>query len=266
MIRFPASLLVVLLCAVSLRAEMKIENVQAAYGPIWPERTPLVYYPSNDAVFFRFLITGADVSDGGDVDAEIVTELRDAEGKVLRHQEAPWKLGADYGGGAVVGFAGMALHDAYPPGTYTLSVIVKDKHTSAVAQFERQLTFKGDDWAIVQAQFFSDPEYKQPTTLGGVTGEWKRYLLKVVGFDRGRVDFAVKAQVLDRKGVPVARPHEWSANLADPAALTASGTLDIRGQLGTFTRPGDFLLRITVTDRARNKAATVEMPLSVTLP
>jgi hypothetical protein len=247
--------------------ELKIENIQASYGAIWPERKALVYYLPLDDISFRFLIKGLlrDRTENT-IDAEIVTELRDVKDNLARLETTPWKHTVCYGGDSFIGQGVMELRDSpLPPGAYSFSVTVKDRRSLRMCNFRRGIVLKGDEWGVGRAGFFSDAGHSHQTPLSGVPGETKHFWLTVTGFDREQVNCVATVQILDQNRCPVDKPFEFTIANNDAQDLRRRRAIDVHGKLPTFTRPGDFMLLITVVDKARERVAKFEAPFHVSL-
>ena len=267
MTRVCLSAALVLIAATQAQAKLEIQNIQAAHGPLGPERKSLDCYPF-DEVFFRYVVTGAKVDEAGKVDAELAIKLTDTKGTVLFHDAAPISGVLALGGGSFPGTAQVTLNDKIPPGKYILTVTIKDNLLSQEASFRRELNLKPVEFAIVSPRFFYDPEAKVPAPVGGLTSQTLYFNLLGVGFDRSqaKIDTEMQVQLFDQEGRGMMpRPIQAPVRSNDPDIVKQAPHLTFRGQMA-LNRAGDFTLRITITDRVGKQTATFEAPLHVTAP
>ena len=149
-----------------------------------------------------------------------------------------------------------------------MTVIVTDKLSKGSASFQRKLTAREKEFALVAPQFFYDADAKVPAPAGGLVGQTLHLRLKAVDFDRsqGKIDTEMKMQVLDSLGrETMPKPLLVALKTDDPREVQKVATLDFKTSLA-LNRAGKFSLRITVTDRLGKKTARFETPLQVTAP
>jgi hypothetical protein len=261
---FAAAMLV---SGTTAHAGLEIRNIQAAYGPLGPERKVLNVYPS-DEVVFRYLITGVKVDGEGRVVGELKLTLSAPDGRILLDETSPTSGVAALGGGSLPGTARVSLPADIPPGAYTLTVTFRDKQSSETASFRRTLDIKASEFAAVALRFSYDPEGKVPAPVGGLVGQMLHFRLKAIGFDRttGRSDLEMVVRVLDAQGRPTMPVPIRATVDSDDADLVRRATeVNLNGNL-TLNRAGDFTLSITVTDRVGKKTTKFEAPLHVASP
>ena len=266
MFRAMTALAVLLFATMQAQAKLEIENVQAAHGLLLPERKT-DYFPQ-DLIFFRYLITGAKTDGEGRVDCEAVVKLADMAGKVVVTNNVPFKGNLSLGGNAFMGSAYVVLDNDHLPGTYTLSVTVSDVLGSEKTEFRRELKIRPTEFAVVFPRFSYDPEGKILAPIGGLANQHLYFRLGVIGFDRSfqKADLVSKVQIVDAEGKELLpKPLETVVKSDDPAVVKATSVANFNGSIGLH-RPGDFKLRITITDRIGQKTTQVEWPLKVTLP
>jgi hypothetical protein len=248
-------------------AEVRIEGVQAAYGPLGPERKTLAVQPQEE-VLFRYRIIGLEPDSNGRVKGELRVVLTDGAGKeVLQNKSAIDGL-VVLGGGTLPGTASVRLPAAAAPGEYTLTVTYNDSRSPRPAAFQRKLTLKPAGFALLNPRFFYDAEHRVSALAGGLVGQALHFRLNVVGLDRagGKAAARMEARVLDAEGKDVlARPIRAEFSTADPEEVKRAEVVTFHAQMD-LTRAGKFKLRITVADGVTGKRATFETPLSVTPP
>jgi hypothetical protein len=256
-----------LVVTAAVGAELKVESVQAANGPFGPARPHWDFYP-HDELYLRFVVSGVRVDLEGKTDVELTLRVSDAQGKVALEREQKLQGVLMLGGGTFTSYARLAFADPLPEGVYTVTVIVQDRLGKDVTTFERKLIARGPAFAIVAPQFFYDPEGRVPAPAGGVVGQTVFFRLRVIGFDRSqdKVDAEMSVQVLDADGKEILpRPITASVRSDDAQAVKRSTHLNFTGDV-PLSRPGNFTLRITVTDKLGQKTTTLETPLRVHAP
>jgi hypothetical protein len=232
---------------------------------MWPERTANVYYQGKDGIFFRFLVHGFKLTaqEGSELESRIalVNEARET----IKLQSLPLQGPLCYGKDAVIGYAGIQIDHSCVPGEYKAVLTVKDKASGESISETKPVTIKPEKWAITQVSFFADAEHRQATTLSGVVGETKHYVLKVIGFDREGVDCQIVVRVVGPSGNELSK-HEWGKTLKREEIQPNWAGLTFGNNLAGFSAPGTYRLIVTATDRIRNKVATSEFPFAIRLP
>jgi hypothetical protein len=261
------SLVVLVLTSTAAQAKLEVENIQCAYGPLLPERKALEFYP-HDFIFFRYLVTGAKVDERGQVDAEAVCRLTDKNGKEVAKNTVPFKGPLSLGGTSFAGVAYVVLNEQLLNDLYTLTVTVTDNLGSEKVTFSREVRIRPTDFAIIQPRFSYDADGKAHAPVGGLVNQTLFFRLGILGFDRsqGRVDLLSSVQVLDEKGRELLpKPLETVIKSDDAKQVKATNVAQFNGSLHLH-RPGEFTLRVTVTDRLAQKTTKLELPLRVTMP
>ena len=248
-------------------AKLEIQNVQAAHGPLGPERKALNFYPSDD-VLFRYLITGVEVDGEGRAVGELNLALDAPDGRSLLDQTTSITGVTPLGGGSLPGTATVSLPADLAPGQYTLTVTFRDKKSAETASFRRTLDVKAAEFTTVALRFSYDPEGKVSAPVGGLVGQMLHFRLKAVGFDRtaGRIDIEMVVRVLDAEGHPTMPVPIRATVVSDDADVVKRATnVNLNGSM-PLNRAGDFTLNITVTDRVGKKTTEFEAPLHVASP
>jgi hypothetical protein len=255
------------LAASPASAKLEVEKVEACHGRLGPVRKSLDFYPF-DEVWFRFAVTGARADDEGKVDVEVTWKLLDDRGKEVLAKKLPAKGPLTFGTDSFPAYVSFSLTEPAPAGEYLLKVSVKDNLSSDETAFEKKLTLKATEYAVVSPQFFHDAGYTVPAPAGGVVGEQLHFRLLVIGFDRagGKIDNELTVQVLDKSGKELTpKPLRMTAQKDDEKVVKELPALDFGGWV-VLTKAGEFTLRVTVTDNHTKKSATWEAPLKVTAP
>jgi hypothetical protein len=265
MARIWVALVLSVLTAAPARAEMKIVNIQAASGPFWPALEHLVYFQGED-VAFRYQIQGMSVDGQSYTDIEIALSLKDATGKTVGEETRTLKYLAALGGDTIPALSRISLK-RLGPGAYDIRVAIKDRRSSETASFERKVTVRPLEWAIATAAFFHDPGWRYPATLNGSVGEQLYFAAKLIGYDAAGVDIEIKVEVLDGTDKNIlAGPSVSQLKITNPEQLKGSDFLTVSNALPTFTRVGDFTLRITAIDKIKQQSAHYEAPLHIGVP
>jgi hypothetical protein len=255
----------------AVQAQLAIQNIQACYGPLGPERTQPQYHHM-ERVCIRYLVTGA--STDAERQVNITTSARLTDAKGVRVANGSQTTGDFLLFGATFpDTVSFPLKRELAPGEYTLAVEVKDERTKAVASFERKLVLVGknldglaDEFAICSPEFFYDSEGLIPAPFSGLVNQ-KLYLqFNIIGISHsgGRTAVESRFEVLDAKTrQPLCKPVVKLDKTANPIL----GQLDLRlsSQVALHSA-GDFILRVSATDQLTNKTATLEVPIRVTAP
>lgn len=258
--------LLLTLVAAPARAELKIEKIEPCYGPLGPVRTSLDVYPQ-DEVYFRFVVTGAKTNDAGQIDCTLTLQAADANGKALLKENTPLKGPLALGGNTFPGNARLRLGPRLQPGTYTLTVTIKDNLSGESASFSREVTAKEPGFRLVAPSFFRDAEGRVPCPAGGTLSQALHFQIKAIGFKHGkdRIDTEMSMEVLDTEGKPVLAKPLVRPISREGDDVKNVGTINLSGNI-VLNRVGDFRLRITLTDRIGKQTATFEAPVRVTAP
>jgi hypothetical protein len=264
--RLLLAVLVTAFAAGTAPAKLELRDVRASHGQLGPERTSDGYV-LGDEVYYRFTIAGVTPDADGRVAAEMRLRVTDASGKEVLKATVPVEAVLALGGDGLPGSARVGLNDPITPGEYRLTVEVKDLTAGESASFERTFTCKPVEFAAAQVRFFQDPDGRRPAPVGGVVGQTLFVRTLAVGFDRGEaIDVGFEIQVLDKEGKPVTpKPIRATVRNEDPAVVKRADVLTFKGEL-TLNRPGDFVLRLTLTDKPTKKTVTFEAPMRVAAP
>jgi len=265
--RWFAAVLIGLGVTATVQAKVEITEVQSAYGPLLPERKTLEFFPQ-DLIYFRYMVTGAQVNSRGEVDCEAVVRLVDGNGKEVAKNTVPFQGPLSLGGDAFAGVAYVVLKEQLINGLYTLNCTVTDNLASEKATFSREVRVRPTDFAIVHPRFSYDADGKAQAPVGGLVNQTLFFRIGIFGFDRSqeRVDLVSSVQVLDDKGKELLpKPLETVIKSEDAKLVKETNVATFNGSLHLH-RPGDFTLRITVTDRLGQKTTKIEFPLHVTAP
>jgi hypothetical protein len=204
----------------------------------------------------------------GKVDAEAVIKLTDGNGKEVAKNTIPFKARLSLGGDSFGGVAYLTLNEQLLNGLYTFSVTVTDHLGSEKVSFQRDVRIRPADFAIIRPHFSHDVEGRAPAAVGGLLSQTLYFRIEVYGFDRGqdRVHLVSSVQVLDASGKELLpEPLETVLKSEDAKLVKSTMVAHFNGSLGLH-RPGEFTLRIVVTDRISTKTTKLEFPLRVTAP
>lgn len=240
-------------------AQLKLEKIEACHGAYGAARTSLNYQPG-ERVWFRFLITGMTGGPGGEVAIHANYILKDANGsEVGAGKQLDFKDRPTFGNCLPAEFI-LTLPLDQKPGDYTLTAEVTDTSTSQTIRFERQLHVLPSSFAITMPVFFYDEGQHINAPPGGLLGQDLYFDCNIFGIDNssGKVDVQLKIEVLN------ARTREVVMIEVTPP-LDRCFLNEVAGMRGSLCLNcvGDFILRLTATDRVDHKTATVEVPLKV---
>ena len=249
------------------QAKLEIRDVQASYGQLGPERKSAEYVPGEE-VYLRYTLDGVRTDDDGRAGGELRLTVRDADGKVLFDRKSPLQQTLALGGDRVPGFASVELGHQFPPGKYELTVEYADLLAKDAVSFRHPFTVKPLELAIARLRFSQDEAGRVPARVGGMLSQTLFFKFQAVGFDRskGEIDVDMDVRVLDPKGQPVApRGVRAAVHNEQPEVVQKATHVNFSGEL-TLHRAGEFVLRITVTDKQAKKSVTFEAPMKVLEP
>jgi hypothetical protein len=277
MLRFPLALAGSLLILSAAQAQLAIQNIQPGYGPLGPERPDLAYHHL-DHVSFRFTVSGARPDEEGIANVHIATQLT-AVRSAAQPPPAGWVDGkvvgnSDRGCAALLQFGSsfaeavcFTLPKLLEPGEYLLTVSVKDDHLKAnPVSFERKLILLPEEFAITSPEFYYDGEGQVEAPFGGMVGQKLHFQFNIIGIacSTGKKDVESRFEVLDAKTrEPLSKPIVKADQTAMPQLAQSCMRLS---SMIPLDRPGDFILRVTATDRLANKTANLEVPIRVSAP
>jgi hypothetical protein len=267
MVRILLAAAVLIVSAASAQAKLGIDNIQATYGRLGPERKSLDLY-RYDELFFRFTVTGAKPDAEGKVDGSVLLQVLDGAGKVVGENQTPAKGVLVLGGNSYPLSVSLPIGQQVPPGKYTVKITVRDNLSKESAAFQRKVTVKPLDLKIVRIQFYHDPEGKFAAPAGGTLGETLCFDLRVIGFDRSkdRILTEIAWQILDSDGQEVSPKGAAFDIRQDDAKAVKKWEFLRYSNSFILNRVGKFTLRITATDRLGKKSTTFEVPIQVTAP
>ncbi len=248
-------------------AKLQIKDVQAAHGQLGPERKDLDYI-RGDELYVRFMVVGFTSDADGRLVGELSFEVTDAKKKVVVKQAVPLQQTLALGGGTFPAHVSVTIGDELPIGEYTLKVTVTDNLAKTSDSFEKKLTCKEKKFALVAMRFSQDPQGKVPAAVGGVASQTLYFKARGVGFDKstGELDLEMTIEVFDSKGKPVMpKPIRSVVHNEDANVVKTVTVITLRGEL-TLNRPGEFVLKVGLTDKIAKKTVTFEAPLKVTNP
>jgi hypothetical protein len=258
---------VLLLAVHAAQAKLEIKDIKAVQGMYGPERKSLDVLPG-DEVFFRFTINGVKTDEDGKVHCLLSVQMADSEGKELFKQESPIQGVLALGGASMLSSAFVNFGDNFPAGAYKLTVTVEDQLSKDKDSFTRTLNCRKPEFAIVAPRFYQDKEQRVPATIGGRAGQALYFRVKCIGFkrDNGKIDNQMAVELLDAEGQSVTPKPVLATFTTDDAEMVKQVTsLNFTGDFA-LNRPGDFTLRITITDRLAKRTAKFEAPLRILAP
>lgn len=264
-VAFP--LLIAAVAAGSAFAKPQIKDVQASHGQLGPERKKLEYV-RGDEMYLRFIVAGFTTDKDGRLIGELAMIVHDAAGKEILKQASPLQQVLALGGGTFPGHVSVTMGQELPVGEYTLKVTITDNLAKASDSFEQKFTCKAEEFALVAVRFSQDPDGKVPASVGGIASQTLYFKGRGVGFDRSKdeIDVEMTIQIYDLKGQPMMpKPIRSVVHVEDPKTVKAATVINLRGEL-TLNRPGDFVLKVSLTDKNSKKTSSFEAPLKVVSP
>jgi hypothetical protein len=259
--RISMSLLVLVLSAPLAHAQLRVENVQACYGILGPQREVLEYDLCDD-VFIRFNVTGAKADDA-QVSLDLTLDLIGPDGASVGHF-AKTVGGTLHLNPSYPGFLQCPLNPKWKAGSYTAKVNIRDNHGSGQVSFERVLHIRPTRFALLPPQFFFDKECARPAPHGGFYSQPLFFKSWVVGMDHeaSAWDLECRILVLDREGKRVLwEQSRHRENVTDREKMKT----DFVTVSGAFLleNGGDYILRIIAVDHVRDLTTAVDAPFHV---
>jgi hypothetical protein len=255
------------LVAAPAPAKPKIKDVQFSYGQLGPERKSAEFV-RGDELYARFTVTGFSTNEDGRLVGELAFTVTDDKKKEWVKKAVPMQQPLALGGGAFPGHVTITLGAELPAGEYTLSVTVTDNLSKASDSSDKKFTCKPEEFALVGMRFFQDPDGKVPAPVGGIVSQSLFFKARGVGFDRskGELDLEMTIQVFDAAGKPMMpKPIRSVVHNEDPNVVKSATVINLRGELA-LNRAGEFVLKVSLTDRQAKKTVTFEAPMKVTSP
>lgn len=251
-------------CANFAQAKLELRDIKAVHGQLGPERKSNEYI-HGDEVYIRFTIAGMKTDADGRTRAELRFTVTNKAGKVLIDRKNPLQQVLALGGDTIPGIASLELNDDFPPGEYELAVEVTDRLAKETASLKRKVVCKPVEFGLIQVGFYHDRAREIPSPVGGFVSQTLHVGLKLVGFDRSKdeIDVEMELTILDAKGKEVMpKPFRTGKHSEKPVEVKMTDQLAFNAAI-TLNQPGDFLLRVTITDKMTKKKLVFEAPLKV---
>jgi hypothetical protein len=203
-----------------------------------------------------------------DFSCDVMHELYDADGNLVRQfPEAPFKSKSAQFGCSTATESFFIQPEDSKPGKYRLKISIVDRESgnSEVQDYSFEILDK-DTFGAFNIGFSSTPERLMPTGGNFTVGEPKLlvYMINGAAVENHRVHLKNKVTILDSKKQPIdAEPLFSDAYKPAPRSLRDIPSLffAIRPDV-----PGEFFLRLEITDCVADKTATYDVPIKVSLP
>jgi hypothetical protein len=267
--RFALIPFALLLTATLAHAKFEMKNFEMSYGDYGPPRYSPCYYPGHDALCVRYRLE-RDEAENGSCPVDYSLALLDPEGKTVLLSRQTLQGDEWMSGKSVYVTQGLDLNASFSPGTYTVVVTAKNRVSSEMATIKRTVQMKAEELAVTGVTLSYDKEGKFPASLTCAVGQTLWFNVKVINVlldQKGQVNCGGNLAVVD------ADTKEVVWNLGDrdfndrsPTPGTKTDELHIVGYLSTLRRPGDFLIRVALTDNFAKKSLNFEMPLHIVQP
>lgn len=263
------AIVVALLVAIpsSARAKLEIRGVEASHGSLGPARTSNEYV-AGDQVFVRYTLAGVQTDEDGRTRCEMRMSVIGPKGRSGKPEPVAIQDLLPLGGDVLQGIATVDLDADSPSGEYELAVEFTDLLSKEKAAFRRKFTCKPAEFAMVRLRFYHDEAGTAPATAGGVVRQTLFVKFRAVGHDRGRdeIDLVMEMTVMNANGQPVGpKPIRIAFHNEKPDEVKRMNWVNFTGTMG-LNRPGEFVLRITLTDTVSQKKVSFETPLRVAAP
>ena len=269
MIRDWPMLAIVLAFRPSVRAELRIENVQPCYSAFSPARPNEVHYWRTEPFTYRWDVAGIQQTDAG-WRLDVSMELRSSNGQTIVAQTQAYDGRLPLGGDRWRLAAFLRPKDPIPLGDYTLVLNVKDKNSKQVARHERKVQVRPPQLAVSFIKLGLEPNCMTEVSSTNPVGTALFAILQLSGVqnDHGLCDVEVLWEVLDaRTGACLLseRPIIVRTPLSpfQPGQTAREEPFTMVESIGELNRPGEFILRWHVTDRVAHKTIAWDVPLHV---
>jgi len=254
--------------APSQGGELKLTNVRMTVGELGPTRTSAKLLPG-DILFIGYDITGLSIEPDGDVKYRMAMEVVDSAGKSIFKQD-PKELTEkiQLRGNSIPGRAYVIIGLDQNAGNYTCKVTVEDGKTKSKDTLTMKFEVGKKEFGIVgvMATYDLRGEISAPTT--GLVGQTIFIQCNIASFQRDpktkQPNVVLEFQLLDEKGTPtLAKPIVH--NQDDKSVQKVE---EKEGMFGMrypvfMSRPGKFTAKLTATDKAGNKTAAYELPITI---
>ena len=259
---------------------LTVTNVRSTQGPFGGPRPAGPLLPG-DMLFLAFDIGGVPVSPDGKATYTMEMVVKDAAGKPVYGDKPATKTDdVPLGGTTLPGMAYTFLGLEQPAGAYTLTLTVTDEKKRA-ATLVHPFVIAPKGLGIVTVGTSLDEQGRLAVPNAGFVGQTLVCHFNVVGFGRDDADRRPDAPK-PQAGQPAPAKRGMQPNLVaqmvvtengkpvleKPAAVPVEGGLPeeekmINLRYGVFlSRPGKFVLSLSVTDRVSKKTATYNLPLT----
>jgi hypothetical protein len=255
------------LSAAAAFAKPEIKDIKAAYGKLGPERKSNEYIPG-DQVFYRFMLSGIRTDAENRIRVEFHITVTNPKGKVVLKRELPSSGKCALGGDTLPGDVTVDIPPSLEAGEYCCDIEFVDLIADEKATTRQSFTVKPLEFALVALRFYYDEKGEAPARVGGMVSQTLYVRADAVGFDKssGEIDLEFEILVLDRDGKTVAPKMIHSTfHLEKAEQVKMADKVTFIGNM-TLNRPGDFRLRITLTDKQTKKKVEFESPLRVESP
>jgi len=249
-------------CLPAASDALELKNIKVRYGPMGAIRETKTFLPG-DLIFITYDIEDLTIDPkdqkSGKVSYVAVTELLDADKKVVYSNENPQTALPQLGGTRLPVFVDLQLGTKRPPGNYSLRVTVRDQFSKPVQAKAFQYSFE-----LVPATFgmihiaapllgFPGQFYHTDFTLTNLTLNAKQ-----------TPDTMVRITILDSSKKPVAPTVEYQfpRDLPPDLDLQKSNMVPIVYPV-YLNRVGHFTMEIVATDKIGKKEAKLSYPLTV---
>ncbi len=259
-------------------------NVRSTHGPFGGPRPAGPMLPG-DMLFLAFDIGGVPVNPEGKATYTMAMSVKDAAGKEW-FGEKPFTKTDDVplGGTALPGIAYTFIGFEQPAGKYNLTLTVTDEKKRS-STFTHPFEVGGKALGIVSVGTSLDERGQVPVPNGGFVGQTLTCHFNVVGFGRDDADRRKDAPK-PMAGQPAPPKRGMQPNVTAEMVVTEDGKpvvgkpaiVAVEGGLKEeepvfnlryavfLSRPGKFVVTMTVTDRIANKTATYKLPLTAVPP
>jgi hypothetical protein len=248
-----------------LWADVKVESVRLTYGPLGPTRPSIKVLPG-ETLNVEFVVSGVSTDKDGRTQVTLAAELVDEAGQILAAvPPTPVHSTLALGGATLANQITFSLPDDFPAGKSRVRGILSDPQAKKIVHCEQPVEVMPQELGMVGLRLANDAEGKSPAG-GNLTVNQSLFIVgKAIGFTRkeNRIHVVGAMRIFDSAGKEMT-PHPIAV------AIEQEVSEDIRAADFNWSlianRPGQFKVRLELTDQIANRTVTYELPLVVHTP
>jgi hypothetical protein len=246
-------------------SNFEVKDVQSTHGQFGPARKNEAYLPG-DELYYGFTVAGAKLDKTSQINVEMSWKVTGPDGKEVAKDAIVLRAQLVLGGDSFPAKFSLPMSRDMVPGEYTVALELTDREARESASFERKFTLKPMEFGLVLVRTYHDPDGRAPAPGHKVAGETLFVRAAVVGFDHGKDEIDVDAEMIlcspDGKRISI-QPIRVLFHEENAEKVKAATALNAKYQI-SLNRPGEFVVKIVCTDKHTKKTVEHEFPVRVT--